>query len=107
MAPNGATMILNINSASGSGNANGSGNVSGSKNAIEMEVQVVKEVEPLKVVVQGHPLVLQTFYLHFNLLWKFSNTCCKITKRFGLKNCEVCKGFNINPMKAYERPMHG
>jgi len=54
MAPNGATMILNINLASGSGNANGSG----SKNAIEMEVQVVKEAEPLKVVVQGHPLVL-------------------------------------------------
>jgi hypothetical protein len=56
MAPNGATMILNINSASGNGNANG--NVNGSKNASEMELQVVKEVEPLKVVVQGHPLVL-------------------------------------------------
>jgi len=58
MAPNGATMILNINSASGNGNANGNGNVNGSKNASEMELQVVKEMEPLKVVVQGHPLVL-------------------------------------------------
>jgi hypothetical protein len=78
----------------------------GSENVSEMEVQVVKEVEPLKVVVQGHPLVLQTFDLHLNLLWKFSKTCCEITKRFGLKNCEVYKSFNINPMKAYERPMH-
>jgi hypothetical protein len=46
MAPSGATTTPCINLASGSGNAN------------ETEVQVVKEVEPLKVVVQGHPLVL-------------------------------------------------
>jgi hypothetical protein len=46
MAPSGATTTPSINLASGCGNAS------------EMEVQAVKEVEPLKVVVQGHPLIL-------------------------------------------------
>jgi hypothetical protein len=47
MAPSGAT-IHSISLASG--NINGSGSVSGSVNVNETKVQVVKEVEPLKVV---------------------------------------------------------
>jgi hypothetical protein len=54
-----------------------------------------------------HPLVHEVYCPHWTQLWNFFVTCNGINKGLGLKSCEDYNISYINPMRVYEKPMHG